>query len=176
MFENCFSLKSLNISKFHTSFVTNMEKMFYNCSKLTSLNLSHFKGNKTKNLNSMFAHCSSLIILNLSNFNTPELTDMDYMLNGCSKLKYANLSLFNDTLLIKSTIRNLKELNIFNGIPDNFIICLNEESRYLYELIESNANWTINCSKDICTHYHYYDNSGEIFSLIVIIALKITKI
>ena len=79
------------------------------------------------------------------------------------KLKYANLSLFNDTLLIKSTIRNLKELNIFNGIPDNFIICLNEESRYLYQLIESNANWNINCSKDICTHYHYYDNSGEIF-------------
>ena len=157
MFENCFSLPSLNLSKFDSSSVTNMKNMFYNCSQLTILDLSNFKGNEVENLNSMFYYCSSLIILNLSNFNTPKLDNISHMLDGCSKLKYVNLSKLN----YQNPVDN--NMNIFKGIPDNFIICLSSNSISLSKLINAKPNWSVNCSKDICTHYHYYDDLEEIF-------------
>jgi surface protein len=38
MFNDCFSLKELNLSSFNTNQVTNISKMFYNCSSLEKLN------------------------------------------------------------------------------------------------------------------------------------------
>ena len=42
MFNNCSSLKELNLSSFDTNQVTNMSHMFRNCSSLKELNLSSF--------------------------------------------------------------------------------------------------------------------------------------
>ena len=39
MFEKCISLKSLDISNFDTSSVTNMRHLFSNCSSLTSIDI-----------------------------------------------------------------------------------------------------------------------------------------
>ena len=158
LFYNCFSLGSIDLSGFNTKNVQNMEYMFYNCSSLVLLELSNFSGNKVTSLNYMFSKCSSLIILNLSNFNTAIVTSMNYMFNGCTKLKYVNFSKANDNKLQINSY-----LNIFNDIPNGFIICIKSQANKLFSLIQQNNNWTINCSKDICTHYHYYDNLNEIY-------------
>ena len=54
MFSWCYSLTSLNISKFNTDNVTDMRYMFSGCSSLTSLNLSNFNTNNVTNMSGMF--------------------------------------------------------------------------------------------------------------------------
>ena len=49
MFYQCSSLKKLDLSKFNTKNVGNMNYMFYNCSKLVSINLSKFNTSNIKN-------------------------------------------------------------------------------------------------------------------------------
>ena len=54
MFWNCTSLKSIDLSKFNTSNVTNMGYMFFYCSSLKSIDLSSFKTNNVTNMSIMF--------------------------------------------------------------------------------------------------------------------------
>ena len=54
MFEECISLKSLNLSNFNTSKVTHMDSMFSGCNSLISLNLNNFNISKVNNWNHMF--------------------------------------------------------------------------------------------------------------------------
>ena len=42
MFQNCISLKELNLSNFNTSKTICMENMFENCSSLKNLDISNF--------------------------------------------------------------------------------------------------------------------------------------
>ena len=65
-----YSLKSLNISNFDTTNVSNMTfmiSMFNDCSSLEYLDASNFNVLKVKNIGNMFRNLSSLIELNLSN-------------------------------------------------------------------------------------------------------------
>ena len=124
MFQYCSSLTSLNISHFDTSLVRNVEAMFDGCKSLTSLNLSNFDTSKVTRLQGMFSNCKSLASLNLSNFNTSLVTRIQVMFSGCINLEYINLQNFNDTK-VNNNSDNYK--NIFNNIPDNVVICINEE-------------------------------------------------
>ena len=45
-----------------------MSYMFYQCTLLTKINLSKFNTKNVKEMNSMFLGCASLTELNLSNF------------------------------------------------------------------------------------------------------------
>ena len=70
MFEGCINLKSVNLSTFDTSGVTNMAHMFQNCSSLTSIDLSNFNNSNVKdvkNMEGMFYGCSSLSSIDISN-------------------------------------------------------------------------------------------------------------
>ena len=87
MFRDCSSLKSLNLSNFNTSQVTNMHKMFSSCSSLKSLNLSNFNTEQVIDMCSMFNECSSLTSLDLSNFNAGQRTGTLGMFWGCSNLR-----------------------------------------------------------------------------------------
>ena len=42
MFDNCLSLKSLNVDNFNLSSVEGLNYLFYNCKSLLSLNLTNF--------------------------------------------------------------------------------------------------------------------------------------
>ena len=42
MFENCTSIKTLDLSSFNTENIVNMSRMFYSCTSLNSLDLSSF--------------------------------------------------------------------------------------------------------------------------------------
>ncbi|MCR5193419.1 MAG: BspA family leucine-rich repeat surface protein [Bacteroidales bacterium] len=97
MFQDCYSLKTIDLSHFNTANVTDMNKMFWGCKSLTSLNLSHFKTDKVTNMEYMFSDCESLTSLDLSHFKTDNVTEMGFhgMFNGCKSLVSINLSSFN---------------------------------------------------------------------------------
>ena len=60
MFNGCWVLKSIDLSRFNTEKVTDMSAMFKDCNDLTVLNLSTFCTDKVVDMNSMFCHCSAL--------------------------------------------------------------------------------------------------------------------
>ena len=61
-----------------------MREMFEECSSLKELNLSNFNTNNVEDMSFMFSKCSSLKELNLSNFDTNSETDMIEMFYKCS--------------------------------------------------------------------------------------------
>jgi surface protein len=70
IFENCISLKSLNLSNFNTSKVSDMSGMFEGCESLQYLDISHFSTNSLgsqDNLNGAFDLIENSIYLNLFN-------------------------------------------------------------------------------------------------------------
>ena len=95
MFNECSSLKSIDLSALKTDNVTNMSYAFTGCSSLTSLDLSGFKTDKVSNMCGMFMRCSSLTSLDVSGFNTANVTDMSSMFGGCSSLTSLDVSKFN---------------------------------------------------------------------------------
>ena len=86
MFGDCSSLTSLDVSKFDTRNVTDMDYMFNNCSNLTSLDVSKFDTQNVTSMWTMFKGCSSLTSLDLSNFDTQNVTNMYGMFYGCVNL------------------------------------------------------------------------------------------
>lgn len=59
MFEECNSLKFLDLTNFNTRYVQNMERMFKGCKSLISINLVIF-------MSEMFEECSSLTSMFIS--------------------------------------------------------------------------------------------------------------
>lgn len=60
MFNDCWVLKSIDLSRFNTEKVSDMSAMFKNCNDLTVLDLSTFCTDKVVDMNNMFYHCSAL--------------------------------------------------------------------------------------------------------------------
>ena len=87
MFEECISLKTLDLSPFNTSSVTTMELMFSNCVSLTQLNVSSFNTSNVTNMVKMFYHCTKLENLDLSSFTTDNVELIEEMFSGCSVLQ-----------------------------------------------------------------------------------------
>ena len=141
MFYKCINLISINFENFDTSQVSQMGSMFRECSKLSSLNLSNFDTSELVSMGAMFNLCSNLISINLTNFDISKVTNMDSMFSGCSRLEYINL---------KSFIENesLSANNIFDQIPDNVVICLNNISNIIFNKIKTKDCYTIDCSDD----------------------------
>ena len=94
MFYNCWRLSNLDVSKFDTSNVTDMSYMFYYCCNLTSLEVSNFDTSKVTKMIDMFSSCSSLTSLEVSKFDTSNVTDMSSMFSGCSSLTSLEVSNF----------------------------------------------------------------------------------
>ena len=57
--------------------------MFYGCQSLNSIDLSKFVTTKVTDMNEMFEKCHKLISLDLSNFNTRNVKIMSNMFKGC---------------------------------------------------------------------------------------------
>lgn len=97
MFEGCSALRTINVSNFNTSKVTNMWYMFKDCSGLKTINVSNFNTSKVTDFCAMFDGCSSLTSIDVSKFNTSSATRLNSMFNGCSALTSIDLSSFNTT-------------------------------------------------------------------------------
>jgi surface protein len=100
MFYKCTSLESLNLSNFNMQKVLNISYMFSNCKSLKEISLKSFATNNVKDMTGLFYGCSSLPIIDLSKFNTQNSVNMSYMFGGCSELKSINISSF-DTKKVK---------------------------------------------------------------------------
>ena len=87
MFMNCSSLKTIDTSKFNTAKVKDMQFMFYNCKLLKNINLTNFDTSKVTDFSMMFLGCSNFTTLNLSSFDTSKAWDMAWMFRDCTKLK-----------------------------------------------------------------------------------------
>ena len=98
MFQGCYELLDLDVSKFNTSNVTDMSYMFsyeYRCPlKLTDLDLSNFDTSKVKNMAGMFIMLETLTNLDVSSFDTSNVTTMDSMFSTCTGLTTLNVSHF----------------------------------------------------------------------------------
>ena len=101
MFNKCYSLTSLDLSKLDTSKVTDMSVMFANCYKLTSLDLSNFNTLQATNINYMFSGCDKLTSLDLSSFDTRNVTTYNGVLTGVPAS--ATIYINPDTFINKST-------------------------------------------------------------------------
>ena len=127
MFYYCQLLKSLDVSKFDTSAVTNMNNMFYYCKALKSLDLSNWDTSNVTDLGSMFYYCQALASLDLSNWNTSNVTNLGSMFNGCSSLTSLDLSNW-DTSNVTSlsyTFYNCAKLKEIDLSTLNLIKCDN---------------------------------------------------
>jgi surface protein len=78
MFCACNSLKDVDVSKFNTENVTDMQGMFAECYSLESLDVSGFVTDNVTNMQGMFGR-TILRSLDLSSFNTSNVKDMSNM-------------------------------------------------------------------------------------------------
>lgn len=144
-FENCSSLKSINLGDFYIPKADRLENFFRGCSSLTTIEYSRFDINvkniahffrdcsslrsinvdnlvkdQTLSIDGIFANCSSLESVDLSNWNTTSVTTMAGLFQGCSKLESIDLSSFetyNVTSMsdLFSWCKNLKQITYGNG-------------------------------------------------------------
>ena len=141
MFSNCSSLISLDLSNFKTPNLINIHSMFSDCVSLTSLNISNFDTSLVTNMRCLFSNCSSLSSLDLSNFNTSKLERIFSMFEGCINLEYIDIINFQeDNLNISFTY------SIFDKVPDNIVICINNNTSIIFEEIKK-----LNCYAIACT-------------------------
>ena len=88
MFAENRELIFLDLTKFNTCNVTDMEYMFYECIKLKEIKgINNFNTINVTKMTGMFENCNELEYLDLSNFNTSKVTDMGSMFKKCYKLK-----------------------------------------------------------------------------------------
>ena len=90
-----FGVKTLDLSGWNTSNVTDMNEMFYKCTKLKSLDLSGWKTSNVKDMADMFAWCADLESLDLSDWDLSNVEYISSIFCGCEKLKSLDLSGWN---------------------------------------------------------------------------------
>ena len=165
MFYNCSKLKTIDLSKFETSFVTSLNSIFYNCENLELLNLQNFNTNLITNMNQMFYGCKNLKTLDLSNFDTSNVLSMNEMFSDDINLYHINFANINTSSLLSMSkmFKNCKKLEFINfysleiykniiidemlyGIPEDIKYCIKGELKAV--LIENEFNKKENSTND----------------------------
>ena len=90
MFRNTSGVATLDLSRFDTSNVTNMNAMFMG-SSLEMLSIDGFDTSNVTDMSSMFRETSSLEVLNISSFDTSNVTNMSNMFRGATALNTLKL-------------------------------------------------------------------------------------
>lgn len=92
MFYGCSSLESFNLTSLDLSRVTDMSSLFFGCTSLKSVNLNNIETSSATNMSSMFYQCTSLTSLDVSDLDTQNVVNMNGMFNACSSLTTLNVS------------------------------------------------------------------------------------
>ncbi len=112
-------IKTLDLSGWNTSKVTNMNRMFHFCDSLESLDLSGWDTSNVEHMNWMFFYCGSLKSLNLSGWDTSKVTDMCGMFSCCFRLRSLDLSGWDTS--------NVKDMeNMFYNCPAPYEVIYNK--------------------------------------------------
>ena len=86
MFWGCNALRSIDVSSFDTSKVTDMGYMFAGCWNVSSLEITNFNTSKVKKMDRMFGDCTNVTSLDVRYFDTSEVENMDGMFDDCPNL------------------------------------------------------------------------------------------
>ena len=94
MFYDCRSLIEIKgIEDFDVSSATNISKMFQQCYEIQELDISKWQTSSSlTTMNDVFHDCRSISELNVSGFNTSNVTNFTYAIGGCTELKSIDLS------------------------------------------------------------------------------------
>ena len=141
MFSECHDIYEVDLSNFDTSKIINMDFMFNNSQFLTSINLANVDTSHVTSMWGMFNQCKSITSLDLSYFNTSLVETMQWMFKECEKLEYINMKNFTETKL-----ENAK--GIFANVPNNIIICTDENNNEIVSKLEEKECYYINCTED----------------------------
>lgn len=94
MFEDCFSLRSLDLSGFNTLSITNasLSRMFKDCMALTSISFgSNFFTSNITYAGDMFINCKNLLSIDASHFDFSNIFNMNGLCAYCFKLQNFDL-------------------------------------------------------------------------------------
>ena len=100
MFESS-NVESLDLSNFKTSKITDMSRMFYRAQKLTDVNMSKWDTSNVYNMDSLFSN--TVAELDVSNWNTSRVTKMNSMFSYNPNLKVLDLTSFGGFSKVKAT-------------------------------------------------------------------------
>ena len=104
MFNKCYKLKKIDVSKFDTSKCENISAMFQRCENIEEIdminwdmsNLKYENEFKENPIECLFNNCKKLKkIKGIENFNTKEVLNMIAIFNECNELEELDLSNFN---------------------------------------------------------------------------------
>jgi len=154
MFRKCSSLTSINLSNLVTSKVTLMFDMFLGCSLLTTLDLSSFDTSNVISMEHMFEDCPSLSSLDLSNFDFSQVTDIAFLFQNCINLEYINIKNFDKSSMHYSD-------DVFIGVPDNVVICMNDYSNLLSSQLDSKSCLSKDCSVNWKSKQNWIISNGN---------------
>lgn len=141
-------LKDINLMRFNTSKVTDMEGMFSGCSSLTDLDVSNFDTSQVTTMTGMFYDCGNLVSLDVSNFNTSQVKEMgDYgghgMFEYCTKLESLDLSNF-DTHSVESMQYMFKDCPALTSLDLSHFNTANvTDMSYMFQWCTNLANLNI---------------------------------
>ena len=167
MFQNCTSLKKLDLSSFRTENVTNMANMFYGCRSLSALDLSGFDTRNVTDMYAMFYQLTNLSELDVSSFDTENVENMGYLFSNCTRLAQLNLANFNTSAArnmehMFSSLESLTHLDLSNFDTSNvermyamFYRCMS-----LIELDLSSFD-----TGKVTDMAHMFQDCGSLFSL-----------
>ena len=79
----CTELQTLDISRWDVSRVTNMSDMFYSCEKLTDLDVGAWDVSSVEDMSGMFCWCTSLKKLDVSHWDVSNVKYMGCMFANC---------------------------------------------------------------------------------------------
>ena len=68
MFKDCSKLKNIDLSKFNTQNVSNLEGIFMGCSSLDAVDLKNLDARNIKSVSKMFYGCKKLKNIDISSF------------------------------------------------------------------------------------------------------------
>ena len=118
IFNDCVSLRNINIKTFITAMKSSASNIFKNCRNLVSIDLSDINAQQTTSMANAFEGCENLEVLDLAGFSFGPLSNgsIAAMFKGCSKLQMLDLSSFN-------TAGANSVIDMFNG-------CVNLQTIY----------------------------------------------
>ena len=142
LFEDCHSLILVDLSNLIIKKVNSIKSMFKRCYSLKFVNFFDFYTSNISEMNIMFYDCHSLNSIDLSTFDTSKITDMHQMFYNCINMEYINLLNFTD-------INNPLTENMFYGIKDNTVICIDKnKAPSIYNLVDNMTCVSISCRPD----------------------------
>ena len=95
MFYGLNNLIMIDLSKFNTSKVKNMNSMFYGCTSLIKITFGNIVTNSVEDMTSLFEKCANLTFIDLSNFDTSSVTTLKGMFRYCKEIIAIDASSFN---------------------------------------------------------------------------------